>query len=196
MSAVPPPIFLPIGRAELKRAEIHARDRKTDVASLIRSVLTVADPAMIAAEPDMEPGPNAVNLPLRLSGDWPAETLRKALSLALRLGDGRQTAILPRAEIDGLETGRSDAEQRAERALEALEKVAFRPFPSGVRTLRQAAHALGFSSEFGLDEAAINARFRLVAPVYHPDTGLLPGSERIGQLVEARRMLIEAQRER
>jgi hypothetical protein len=72
----------------------------------------------------------------------------------------------------------------------ALERVSFRPMRGGVRTASQAAYILGLASEWGLDEATVNARYRLLAPIYHPDGGQLADAERMAQLVEARNLLL------
>jgi len=73
---------------------------------------------------------------------------------------------------------------------QALDRVAFRPLRGGVRTAAQAAYVLGMPSEWGLDEATVNARYRLLAPIYHPDGGQLADAERMAQLIEARSLLL------
>ena len=73
---------------------------------------------------------------------------------------------------------------------QALDRVSFRPLRGGVRTAAQAAYVLGMASEWGLDEATVNARYRLLAPIYHPDGGQLADAERMAQLIEARRLLL------
>ena len=73
---------------------------------------------------------------------------------------------------------------------QALDRVSFRPMRGGVRTAAQAAYVLGMPSEWGLDEATVNARYRLLAPIYHPDGGQLADAERMAQLIEARSLLL------
>jgi hypothetical protein len=73
---------------------------------------------------------------------------------------------------------------------QAIERVSFRPLRGGVRTAAQAAYILGMPSEWGLDEATINARYRLLAPIYHPDGAQLADAERMAQLIEARNLLL------
>jgi hypothetical protein len=73
---------------------------------------------------------------------------------------------------------------------QALDRVSFRPLRGGVRTAAQAAYVLGMPSEWGLDEATVNARYRLLAPIYHPDSGQLADAERMAQLIEARSLLL------
>lgn len=73
---------------------------------------------------------------------------------------------------------------------QALDRVSFRPLRGGVRTAAQAAYVLGMPSEWGLDEATVNARYRLLAPIYHPDGGQLADAERMAQLIEARALLL------
>lgn len=73
---------------------------------------------------------------------------------------------------------------------QALDRTSFRPLRGGVRTAAQAAYVLGMPSEWGLDEATVNARYRLLAPIYHPDGGQLADAERMAQLIEARNLLL------
>ena len=98
-----------------------------------------------------------------------------------RAGDGR-LAVSER-EIAALKEQLATLHQ-------ALDRVSFRPLRGGVRTAAQAAYVLGMASEWGLDEATVNARYRLLAPIYHPDGGQLADAERMAQLIEARRLLL------
>ena len=73
---------------------------------------------------------------------------------------------------------------------QALDRASFRPLKGGVRTTSQAAYVLGLPSEWGLDETTVNARYRQLAPIYHPDGGQLADPERMAQLIEARSLLL------
>lgn len=81
------------------------------------------------------------------------------------------------------------ADRDAARA--ALERLAFRPLEGGVRSPAQAARVMGFPSEFGCTSDQVSRRFRELAPVFHPDTGLVACPERMRQLIEARRVLLD-----
>ena len=75
------------------------------------------------------------------------------------------------------------------RVVTALQALAFTPLPNGVRTLRDALYVLGLPDRSGLTMAALNQRFRQLAPIYHQDTGLVPCADRMVQLIDARDLL-------
>jgi hypothetical protein len=84
----------------------------------------------------------------------------------------------------------ADLKEQLATLRQALARLSFRPLRGGVKTAAQAAYVLGMPSEWGLDEATVNARYRLLAPIYHPDGGQLADAERMAQLIEARRLLL------
>lgn len=83
-------------------------------------------------------------------------------------------------------------EVRAENARlrTALSRLAFRPLPGGVKTPAQAAFVLALPGVWGLEEASVQTRYRLLVGIFHPDAGLLPDAERLRQVTDARNILL------
>jgi len=125
-------------------------------------------------------------LRMRLQPGLDAATIRRLLALAVALHSPDRNRILPAAVLE--EARR--AEERAAALEQALRLLAFRPLHDGVKTARQAAYVMGFLNEYGLDRDVVAARFRFLAPLFHPDTGLMPDADRLRQLVDARNMLL------
>ena len=88
------------------------------------------------------------------------------------------------------------AAAKVEEVAVAIDRIAFRPLPTGVKTPRQAAYVMGFLHEWGIDEATVTARFRQLAPVFHPDTGAAASETRMAQLIDARKLLADHARGR
>lgn len=125
-------------------------------------------------------------LRMKLQPGLDASTIRRLLALAVALHEPGRNRILPTAAIEAAKR----AEDRAATLEQALKLLAFRPFAEGVKTPRQAAYVMGFLNEYGLDRDVVAARFRHLAPLYHPDTGMIPDADRLRQLVDARNMLL------
>lgn len=125
-------------------------------------------------------------LRMKLQPGLDAPTIRRLLALAVALHEPGRTRIVPSAAIEAARRG----EERVAMLEQALKLLAFRPFADGVKTPRQAAYVMGFLNEFGLDRDVVAARFRHLAPLFHPDTGLIPDADRLRQLVDARNMLL------
>lgn len=127
----------------------------------------------------------------------PAEAarIRRCLAMALALSDGDRWRLLHADTIQAWHAAWAERERelRLDRDLveESLRRLAFRPVPGGVRSVAQAVRVMGLASEFGCTADAVNRRFRELAPVFHPDTGLLGCPERMRQLIEARKLLLE-----
>lgn len=134
-----------------------------------------------------DPGPGDGVLELHLPRPVDAATVRRALAGALDLADG---ATVPAAQADRLRSRVETLEYRAKSLANALERVSFRPLDGGVREVRDAAQIFGFVNEWCFDEDRVVRRFRELAPVYHPDTGVVACRERMAQLIEARNLLI------
>ncbi|AWK86338.1 hypothetical protein DEW08_08890 [Azospirillum thermophilum] len=142
-----------------------------------------------AALPD--PGfPEAFEtLVLRLPAGLEEGAARRALAAAVALADP-SWRLVPRAELDRLEGAAESLAYRNKALTQALERVSFRPLDGQVTQVRDAAQLFGFVNEWCFDEDRVVKRFRELAPVYHPDTGVVACRERMAQLIEARNLLI------
>ena len=187
-----------------------AKKRGVDAAELVRMVLTLVSPGVRAAIPDPGvPAPEehdghsrghggsrlrapalVPTLVLRLDPDLDHTTIRQALAVALALDDPKSYRLVREDEQVRL-AGRIERLEYRNRALaNAVERLSFRPRP-GRLGLRDAALMLGFASEHDFDEQLVTKRFRELAPIFHPDTGILPCRERMAQLIDARNLLIK-----
>jgi len=191
-----------------------AAARGADPSSLARAALLLfgdraaeAPAAEEGGEPDFErvvvltaagrPRARLVRPRLRLSlpaGTDPAEA-RRALARMVAVSDPEAYRLVPAIEAREAEEEARRHEERAARLAEALSAVAFRPLPGGPKTVAQAAWMLGFQSEWGLTVEAVQRRYRRLAPVFHPDGGLLADSERMSQLATAKSILLKQLKE-
>jgi hypothetical protein len=115
---------------------------------------------------------------------WAAET---ALAVA---GEGGALQLLARHDVERLESRIDSLEYRGKTLTQALARLSFQPLEGGIREVRDAAQLFGFANEWCFDEDRVTRRFRELALVYHPDTGVVADRERMGQLVEARNLLV------
>ena len=129
-------------------------------------------------------------LVLRLDPDLDHPTIRQALAVALALDDPKSYRLVPHDEHTRLATSVEKLEYRNRALANAVERLSFRPRP-GRLGLRDAALMLGFASEHDFDEQLVTKRFRELAPIFHPDTGILPCRERMAQLIDAHNLLIK-----
>ncbi len=168
-------------------------------AALASGVLALTDPDRAGIE-DPGGGPALLQL-VRPVGLAPT-TVRRALALALRLADpaalARAVAPPPDPVPDPETIARLDSQQRRieqleyrnDRLLAALDRISFQPHDGCPRDVREAAAVLGLAQETAFDEQRVTRRFRELAPLYHPDTGVLPSRGRMAQLIDARNLLI------
>jgi len=190
--------------------EAAAAARGMTTSQLLRTFLTVMSPDVLEALPD--PGePNPVDVSYRrvtlkngrtrrvrvvpkLRVRYPVRldhaTVRKAAWAAATIGAADGARLVTSGELAAVETEMSRCRLRLEQLTSALETLAFRPLQQPILKPWQATYVLGFTHEWGLDPQAVNSRFRTLAPIYHPDTGLLSSAERMSQLVEARNFLL------
>ncbi len=189
-----------------------AKGRGVAVAELVRMVLALVSPERRAAIPDPgEPGPgeseaSAVGprgapslspsrptlvptLVLRLVPGLDHATIRQALALALVLDDPKSHRLIREEDHRRLTVSHERLEHRNRALAVAVERLAFRP-RARLLSVGDALGVLGFTGESDWDEAAVSKRFRELAPIFHPDTGVLPCRERMGQLIEARNVLV------
>ncbi len=175
-----------------------AKRRGVDAAGLVRMVLALVSPAVRASVPDPgEPsGPDRHARPslmpvlvLRLAPGLDHATIRQALAVALAL-DNQEIRLIDRDEHAKLNTRMEKLEYRSRTLAKAIERLAFRP-KSGRLSLNDAAGMLGLLGDHGYDEQLVTKRFRELAPIFHPDTGVLPCRERMAQLIDARNLLLK-----
>lgn len=172
-----------------------AAHRGCDMGALVAAALLLGGDARLADLDD--PGAGDAGLMMILPpgaaslGDG---AVRRLLALALRLADPaawRLTPPDPAEEERARLSARVETLEYRNKALSnALERVSFQPLKDGVLHARDAAQMFGFANEWCFDEDRVVRRFRELAPVYHPDTGVVACRERMAQLIEARNVLI------
>lgn len=172
-----------------------AAARGVDASALASAALLLApgDAAGSFADPgapeDGAPEDGAVRLDLRLTPGLDDAAIRRALATALALADPHWR-LVPAAEVARLEAAVETLGYRNKALSNALERVSFRPLDGKLTQVRDAAQLFGFVNEWCFDEDRVTKRFRELAPVYHPDTGVIACRERMAQLIEARNLLI------
>jgi len=73
----------------------------------------------------------------------------------------------------------------------ALDHLAPKALPQPPRTAAQAAWLMGFANEWGLTPDLVTGRYRQLARIFHPDTGIAADSSRMAQLTAARGVLMQ-----
>ncbi|MDR3518968.1 MAG: hypothetical protein P4M00_24475 [Azospirillaceae bacterium] len=199
-------------RSALKDAiDSIASDRGTTVSLVLKNLLTVLDPVTIANLPDPGEPTDAdvwthnvllsngrmrrvrvipklrIRFPVRLDPG----TVRKAAWTVVALTQRTSLTLTTVQQTQALEQEINRQRVRLEQFAAALETLAFRLQRNPIRNAAQAAYILGFAHEWGLDAPTVNSRFRSLAPIFHPDTGLISSADRMSQLVEARNFLLE-----
>lgn len=165
-----------------------AHARGVDASALAASALVLAPDRM--ADPGAPgEGEEWAYLELRLAPGLDDAAIRRALAAALALADP-DVRLVPAAEVGQLEAAVETLNYRNKALAHALERVSFRPLDGQVTHVRDAAQLFGFVNEWCFDEDRVVKRFRELAPVYHPDTGVVACRERMAQLIEARNLLI------
>lgn len=129
-------------------------------------------------------------LRLRLPKNLGTSYIRQALTLALALNRGDRYRLVSAGESRSIATRIETLERHNRELTAALDRVTFKPLPTKNLTLRQAASIFGFPNEWSCDEGKVKQRFRDLAPIFHPDTGLLSCRERMEQLIQAKNILL------
>jgi hypothetical protein len=195
---------VPCSSAFRDRVSALAERRGVNVGDLARSVMLLVPAAALAGVPDpggpddgdretvvLKSGPSAgkpwrrkPRLQARLPAGYEIEDLRRALGLALALDAGEVEVTLE----DG---GRPKADERLKAADDEIERLrmvvvalSFEPLKNGVRTRNDALYVLGFPTDSNPDSQAVNARFRMLATIHHPD-GAYGDHGRMSQLNQA-----------
>lgn len=163
-----------------------ARRRGVNVADLARSVALVVPTATLAQFPDpgdpapddretviIKSGPSAgrpwqrkPRLQVRMARGFDAVTLRRALGVALAMDRG-EALVLLEAPGHGL-SPRADAEE-LDRLRAMVDTLRFEPLAEGVASRADALYVLGFPPGSRPDVKTLNARFRVLATIHHPD---------------------------
>ncbi len=164
--------------------------RGVGVPALAAAALLLA-PASAADPGTRDAGGEAV---LEVGSATPSDTvsdaaIRKALAAALALADPG-ARILPGEDVRRLEAAVETLGYRNKTLAHALQRLSFQPLDGRITELRDAVQLFGFVNEWCFDEDQVRRRFRELAPVYHPDTGIVACRERMGQLIDARNLLV------
>jgi hypothetical protein len=163
-----------------------ARRRGVTVAELARSVLLIVPAGVVAAYPDPgEPAPDDRDTVLIRSGPAKGRPARRKPRLQVRLHPGEEPAMVRRAlalalalergdlAVSVAPPGEAEMTAREKNELGALRTVvaalSFEPLHGGIKSRADALHVLGFAPGAMPDGAAMRARFRRLAAVYHPD---------------------------
>lgn len=171
-----------------REVEALARRRGVTPARIAAAIFLLVGPNPIEADP----GPGPARLDIQPPPDGNEGSVRRALWMALALADGD----VPLRDARRLELRVESLEYRNKALRGALDRLAF-PTPtdgSGRMDVREAAMLFGFPGERCFDESMVRRRFRELAPVYHPDTGLVGCRKRMAALIEARDVLVRSLR--
>lgn len=188
------------------------RDRMTrladrqgvNVGDLARSVmLTVPSETIDAAEDPGDPqrgdretitlksGPNAgkpwrrkPRLQVRLPGGLDPIRIRKALGLAWALSEGELRLVLEESRSLTRDEEVAKLQDSLDRHRAMIETLSFEKMPHGVRTRQEAAYILGFPPWESPTPETVRARYRVLATVHHPDSGV-GDTERMSLLNQA-----------
>ena len=195
---------VPCSSAFRDRVSALAERRSVNVGDLARSIMLLVPASAIAGFPDpggpddgdretvvLKSGPSAgkpwrrkPRLQARLPAGYEIENVRRALGLALALDAGEVAVTLE----DG---GGPKAHERLKSAGDEIERLrmvvvalSFEPLRNGVKTRNDALYVLGFPADGNPDSDTVNARFRMLATIHHPD-GAYGDHGRMSQLNQA-----------
>ncbi len=128
-------------------------------------------------------------LQLRLMDGLDNIFIRKALGLALAL-DNRQINLILREQkqIAAQKEHEKNIKDDIDRLKTTFAILAFEPVIGGVRNVPQALYVMGFPPNSQPNIKMVQARFRMLARVYHPD-GDFGSHDRMMQLNEAKDVL-------
>lgn len=195
---------IPCATAFRDRVQALADRRGVNVGDIARSVMLTVSGGVIDAHPDPgeparddretvilksgaqagKPWRRKPRLQVRLPAGQNVTRLRKALAMALALEAG----TLRLAVEDARKPARAEAEARsrdeADRLRAMVRTLAFDALPGGVRTRDEALFVLGFPPGARPDADLIKARYRMLAAILHPDSGI-GDNARMAQLNEA-----------
>jgi len=183
---------IPCASAFRDRVAALAAAKGVNVGDIARSIMLTVPLTTIDAFPDpgepakddretvvLQSGPSAgkpwkrkPRLQVRLPKGQDAVRLRKALALALAM----ETGAVRLSVEDGKAPDRAAAEaafrEEAARLRAMVKALAAEPLPDGVRSHHEALFVLGFPPGARPPGDRIKARYRMLAAVLHPDSGV------------------------
>ncbi|MFD1626654.1 hypothetical protein [Azospirillum griseum] len=165
-----------------------AAARGTDAGALARAATLLLPDG--AEDPGDHDADGAAVLTLCASVTGSDAAVRRALAAAVALADPG-FRVMPAGDVGRLEAAVETLGYRNKALAHALQRLSFQPLDGRITEVRDAALMFGFVSEWCFDEDLVRRRFRELAPVYHPDTGVVACRERMGQLLDARNILIQ-----
>jgi hypothetical protein len=188
-----------------------AQKRRVNVADLARSVVLVVDDHEIANFPDPggplagdretvvlksgaakgKPWQRKPRLQVRMAMGYDAQTLRRALGLALSIDQGAVDISLNGGGQEQQEQAPpldesliNEAREELTRLRSIIAMLSFEPLPHGIKSRNDALHILGFPPGSLPDRKSMKSRFRTLASIHHPDSGH-GDHDRMSQLNEA-----------
>ena len=190
-------------------AEALARRNGVTLSEIVEAAMLLATPARLEhiADPgEPDPGDLVVSVvplasgqsrtfrrkpSLKIRGPMGLEPalIRRLLAFALALDDGDGWRLMPLDEVTRPYHQIAALERRIQSLVEVIRRQHPHVTEEPPRNLRQATALMGFPNEWCVDEAALNKRFREMARVFHPDTGLAACPKRMNSLIEARKLL-------
>lgn len=122
-------------------------------------------------------------LQVRMRDGLSVDFIRRALALALAVETGYRVVSLddpnapppaPAIDMEALEAQKRalrERDEELERLKTLVSILAFDPLPNGVLNREHALHVFGFPPGSLPNAQMIRARFRMLASIYHPDSG-------------------------
>jgi len=178
---------VPCGVGLIQSVRALAALRETDVPALASAALLLMPDA--AADPGEHDQDGTAFLTIHATITASDSAIRRALAAAVVLADPG-FRILAAADVGRLEAAVETLGYRNKTLAHAVKRLSFQPLDGRILELRDAVQMFGFVNEWCFDEDQVRRRFRELAPVYHPDTGVVACRERMGQLIDARNLLV------
>jgi hypothetical protein len=183
---------IPCASAFRDRVQALADRRDVNGGDIARSVMLSVRADVIDAFPDPgEPAPDdretvilksgaqagkpwkrKPRLQVRLPKGQDVVRLRKALGMALALDSGALRLIVEDAAAPGRAAAEATLRDEADRLRAMVNTLAFDALREGVRTRDEALFVLGFPPGAKPGPELMKARFRMLAAVLHPDSGI------------------------
>lgn len=181
-----------------------ATKKDVNAGDLARSVMLLLPDSKIRQMPDPgEPGPEdrevvtlksgpsagkpwrrKPRLQVRLPDGYASADIRKALSLALAMDDGKQLLSIESTSSPTAVERLKHSEDEIERLRTIVSALSFTPLNEGVRNKSEALYILGFPPNRLPEPSTVNAKFRMLASIHHPDSPY-GDHRRMSQLNEA-----------